>query len=33
MNLQEILQKNTEILIKDICLMIDGIEKEFDKFD
>jgi hypothetical protein len=33
MDLNEILQKNTEILIKEICLQIDSMEKEFDKIE
>lgn len=33
MDLIETLQKNTEILIKDITNMIDSIEREFDKLE
>lgn len=31
MSLNELLQQNTEKLIKDITDMIDNLEKEFDK--
>ena len=33
MNINEMLQRNTELLIERICQEIDNIETQFDKLD